>query len=111
MTDWWEKIERAYHAARALKDEERSRYLDEHCGLDAAMRRQIEALLQQDNNPNSLLNRAAVNLADWASLAGSLKVLTGTRVGAYEILESIGSGGMGEVYRARDTKLHREAAL
>jgi serine/threonine protein kinase len=35
----------------------------------------------------------------------------GTRVGPYEVLSAIGAGGMGEVYRARDTRLQREAAL
>jgi serine/threonine protein kinase len=35
----------------------------------------------------------------------------GTRIGPYEILSAIGAGGMGEVYRARDTKLNREAAI
>ena len=36
---------------------------------------------------------------------------SGTRLGPYEILSAIGAGGMGEVYRARDTKLNRDVAI
>src|SRR5690242_21567343 len=38
-------------------------------------------------------------------------MMAGARLGPYEIVESIGAGGMGEVYRAKDTKLKREVAL
>src|SRR5688572_24705566 len=40
-----------------------------------------------------------------------MALTAGTRLGAYEIISAIGAGGMGEVYRARDTKLHRDVAL
>ena len=40
-----------------------------------------------------------------------MSLTTGTKLGPYEILSPLGAGGMGEVYRAKDTKLHREVAI
>ena len=40
-----------------------------------------------------------------------MSLANGTKLGPYEILAPIGAGGMGEVYRARDTKLNREVAI
>jgi serine/threonine protein kinase len=40
-----------------------------------------------------------------------MPILTGKRLGPYEILSAIGAGGMGEVYRARDTRLNRDVAI
>ena len=41
----------------------------------------------------------------------SMNLLPGTRLGAYEVVGALGAGGMGEVYRARDTKLNRDVAI
>src|SRR5438128_2666800 len=46
--EWWKKVEEIYHTARELNGEARSPFLDTACKADAAMRRQIEVLLQQD---------------------------------------------------------------
>ena len=40
-----------------------------------------------------------------------MTLITGSRLGPYEIVSSLGAGGMGEVYRARDTKLNRDVAI
>src|SRR5205814_8961066 len=40
-----------------------------------------------------------------------MPIIAGTRLGSYEVIAAIGAGGMGEVYRARDTKLNRDVAL
>ncbi|HUE84489.1 MAG TPA: serine/threonine-protein kinase, partial [Vicinamibacterales bacterium] len=40
-----------------------------------------------------------------------MSLSTGTRLGVYEVTAQIGEGGMGQVYRARDTKLHRDVAI
>ena len=108
--EFWERIENAYHIARSLPAEERSRFLAEHSELDSGMRRAVESLLVVDAAPNGFLDKMAVTLAaQWTSDLPA--ILSRHSIGPYEVLERIDSGGMADVYRGRDPVLKREVAL
>src|SRR5262249_31754288 len=107
-----DEIAEIYHSARELHGDDRSRFLHDACGSDAEALRQIETLLQQDETANSLLDRPAIRTA--GELMSESRTVTwpaGTQVGPYEVFSRVGAGGMGEVYRARDTRLGRTVAL
>jgi serine/threonine protein kinase/Tfp pilus assembly protein PilF len=105
----WEKIESIFHAARELADDERSRFLNEACSGDQAMRQEIEVLLRQDQEDESFLKAPAVEFA--AALLPGADLHSGTKIGPYEVLGNIGAGGMGRVYSARDSRLDRLVAI
>jgi WD40 repeat protein/serine/threonine protein kinase len=102
---------------------ERTAFLDEACGGDAALRRGVETLLRLHTETNTFLNVPAVEQlaasdpgpgnagADLSFLAPSSEPGSLGRLDHYEILEVIGHGGMGVVLRARDTKLERIVAI
>ena len=110
-TGGWPRLERIYHDALALPAQERSAFVNGACGDDASLRREIESLLRYESLADTFLERPA--LADIASVMADEPVpdLTGRRFGDYEVLGLVGSGGMGHVYAAKDTRLGREAAL
>src|SRR4030095_17201017 len=95
-----ERIAEMYHSARELRGQDRSRSLQEACGSDLQMLRQIETLLQQDETANDLLDQPAIKVA--GVLMSEFKTSTwpiGTRMGPYELVSPLGAGGMGEAYR------------
>src|ERR1700719_3312706 len=96
----WNRIERFYHAALEHEPGGRAAFLVEACP-DAEMRSEVESLLGFDGSADSMLEHPA-----WAK-----GLRAGERVGPYEILDRIGKGGMGEVWRARDPRLNREVAI
>jgi len=94
------RVESLCLEALARRVDERVAFLDEACAGDPELRRRVEVLLAR---AGGFLETPA-----WEA-APPLKV--GARLGAYEIEGEIGSGGMGEVYRARDTRLERTVAI
>jgi eukaryotic-like serine/threonine-protein kinase len=107
--DLWQRAEELFHNALEHSPETRRAFLDEACGEDAELRRQVETLLSQDEQAGSFLEKPA--LADAAVTLRARGSLVGRQFGQYRILSSLGAGGMGEVYRAYDGKLGREIAF
>ena len=121
--DRWPRVKALFQAAVELPTAERDAFLAAAAGDDDALRREVESLLTSDAANVSFLDRLPV--AGAALLGDPLTALpasrdqtlahpvltSGLRVGPYEVVAPLGAGAMGEVYRARDTKLNREVAL
>ena len=78
---------------------------------DRELRREVESLLAQPVSADGFLDsRVMAAAAPQINRLGEV-MLTGRRIGVYHIQTLLGAGGMGEVYRARDTKLGRDVAI
>ncbi len=104
-------VERFFHAALALEPSRRAAFLDDSCASDPELRAEIESLPSMHEKPGDFLNSPACEVG--ASLLGEHEAssLTGKSQGHYRIVDSIGAGGMGEVFRAHDTHLDRSVAV
>jgi Tol biopolymer transport system component/predicted Ser/Thr protein kinase len=106
----WEQIERLYHAALERDADERTAYLKHACAGDQALRQEVESLLAHEKTAEDLLH-ALEPVAAAMIQADANPSPVGTSLGPYQILSLVGAGGMGEVYRARDTRLERTVAV
>jgi len=107
----WRQTEQLYHAALERPPEERAPFLDEACVGDEELRREVESLLAFDERAESFIETPPDDVAAGMIAEKRARSMTGRTLGHYKIQSLLGAGGMGEVYRARDTRLDRDVAV
>lgn len=109
----WQRVGAIFEAIRSLEGAELKRALDEHCGDDDALRREVETLLAADTDAESWLAGLTARAGIPNPEAEAALNAPGRRIGAWRLVRQIGRGGMGVVYLAEraDGQFQMQAAL
>jgi eukaryotic-like serine/threonine-protein kinase len=98
----WQQIRDVLEKTLELAPEQRTIFLNRACSSDSSLRQEVETLLAASSDMRSSFLQ---------SPPPRIALVAGTKLGEYEIKSLLGAGGMGEVYRARDTRLGRDVAI
>jgi serine/threonine-protein kinase len=107
----WAQADRLFDAVLDRRPHERTSFVREACAGDEELLRAVKSLLENEREAGGFLETPAIELMAQQQDAGPAVPLIGRELAGYRVIELVGRGGMGEVYRARDSKLGRDVAL